>query len=451
MKKLLIIGLLSCFNLEAQIQNILPSYTAPGNTFTQTIIGSIGQGVLTPRDLDFHPTTGDLWVINQGTERTGGRSVKFTNPGQSGQTSLLQKDPNSWHFMSLPSAMAFGPNGNWATSTSVYDANHNGGAPFTGPSLWSSDPLIYAQPPGPGKNGSHLDMLHVSPHCMGIASDTGNVYWVFDKNSNDIVRYDFKEDHGPGNSYHGDGVVWRYPEIQVDWININTSSHLVLDRNHKWLYIVDGGNKRILRMDITTGTLGGTPTFRSLETLAQYTNVTGVTWEVVASTGLVEPVGIDILDNTLVVSDRSNGDLLFYNLWNRPATLIGKHKTGDPGIQGIKIGPQGRIWYANTTKNKIVKIEPNQITLGIDEEKKALSLQVYPNPSTGLVNLKLDELSIIDANVNVTDVTGKVLLRKTLNDASDSQLDLAHLANGIYFLTVNHSEGSLTKKIVLEH
>ena len=43
---------------------------------------------------------------------------------------------------------------------------------------------------------------------MGIAYETGNVYWIFDGNNNDIVRYDFVADHGPGNTFHDDGCLW---------------------------------------------------------------------------------------------------------------------------------------------------------------------------------------------------------------------------------------------------
>ncbi len=166
--------------------------------------------------------------------------------------------------MSLPSGIAFSNNGNFATSTAVFDANHQGGASaFTGPSLWSSDPAIYAQPSG--GNGSHLDMLHESPYCMGIAAYHGNAFWVFDKNSNDIVMYDFKDDHGPGNDYHGDAIIHRYPEVSVDWINQETPSHLKYQKSTDQLFIMDGGNGRIIKMDASSGTVGGTPIYGPFE------------------------------------------------------------------------------------------------------------------------------------------------------------------------------------------
>ena len=184
-------------------------------TVTIDQVASSANQVSAPTDLDFHPVLSnkELWVTNKGTEASGGSTVTIYDAGEAGQTSVYKQDGNAWHFMSLPTGIAFSQNGNWANSPGVYDANHNGGAAFTGPALWSSDMGIYAQPSG--GNGSHLDMLHVSPYCQGIAAEVDNVFWVFDGYTNDIVRYDFAEDHGPGNSYHGDAIIRRYSDDAV--------------------------------------------------------------------------------------------------------------------------------------------------------------------------------------------------------------------------------------------
>ena len=164
------------------IPNLIDGYV--GITPLQTVIANSGDGILVPRDLDFHPTLSnyELWVILKSTEGNGGKTVKISNAGQGGQTELVQQDGNAYHFMSLPTGIAFSENGNFSTSPGVYDANHGSGAPFTGPTLWSSDPAIYAQPSG--GNGSHLDMLHESPYSMGVAHESDNVFWVNDGNNN---------------------------------------------------------------------------------------------------------------------------------------------------------------------------------------------------------------------------------------------------------------------------
>ncbi|HIB01998.1 MAG TPA: hypothetical protein EYO31_09130, partial [Phycisphaerales bacterium] len=152
----------------APTPNIISSYTSTTITVTHEVVGTSSDQVNKPQDLDFHPN-GELWVVNRGiggdVSGGGGTTVTFTDPGGTGQTSEFKKDQNSKHFMNEPTGIAFSLNTNFSTSPGMYDANFSGGSPFTGPALWSSDPLIYAQPSG--GNGSHLDMLHASSYAMG--------------------------------------------------------------------------------------------------------------------------------------------------------------------------------------------------------------------------------------------------------------------------------------------
>ena len=418
--------LIKIINVKDPIPNIISSYTSTTNTFTYDLIVNSSDQIDEPRDLDFHPN-GDLWVTNTGTETSGGSTVKVENPGVVGQSDLWEQDGNAWHFMSLPSGIAFSNNGNFATSTSVLDANHQGNS-FTGPTLWSSDPLIYAKPSG--GNGSHIDMLHESPHCMGICSEEENVFWVYDDYNKDIVRYDFVEDHGPGNSDHDDGEVLRYQGMGLSAINHTIVCHLVLDKNKKWLYFTDGSNQRVMRLDITTGNLGGTPSWGPQETLAIYQKVTGFTFEEVVTTGLVQPAGIDMIDNKLVVTDYSNGDIIFYDVSSMPATEIGRIETNEPGIMGTVIGPNGKIWYANATLNKIVKIEPSTIIIsGIEENILLDGNRIYPNPVENTLFF-----SNYGNSVQIFDVTGKLVVSENNNMNS---MDVSKLDNGIYLIELD--------------
>ena len=80
-------------------QNYLDNYMT--GTPTYTTIGSSANSVSAPTDLDFKPNSNELWVVNKGTESSGGSVVIFSNAGFSNQTSSYKKDGNAWHFMSL--------------------------------------------------------------------------------------------------------------------------------------------------------------------------------------------------------------------------------------------------------------------------------------------------------------------------------------------------------------
>ncbi|MBL4705382.1 MAG: T9SS type A sorting domain-containing protein [Flavobacteriales bacterium] len=432
--------------INPAIPNIMADYIAAPTGVVYDVIGTAADQVNAPRDLDFSPS-GDLWSINTNTESSGGSTIKWTNPGEASQTELWQRDANAYHFMSLPTAIAFSDNGTFGTSPGVYDANHDGGLPFTGPSLWSSDPAIYAQPSG--GNGSHLDMLHASPYGMGMASVTANEFFVFDANSNDIVFYDFVLDHGPGNSYHGDAIIRRYTGLTVSWINVNVSSHMEMAPNTDWLYIVDGGNQRVMRLDISSGTVGGTPTnFNNPEAIAEYSTVNGATFESVVTTGLVQPSGIDIIDDRMIITDHSNGDIIIYDISAMPATELTRISTGNPGIQGTVIGPDGSIWFANATDNEIVKVQ-TAAAASIDENALELGLTVFPNPTEGNISVK-SSVTLNNAQIKVTDVTGKIVFTDSQLVNNRLDLNLSHLSGGIYYLTVSNDGLTATKKIVIQ-
>ena len=439
-------NLVKTITIKEPIPNIIPSYISTTNTFTYDLIVNSSDQISQPRDLDFHPN-GELWIINKGTENSGGSTVKVTNPGITGQSDLWKQDGNAWHFMSLPSGIAFSNNGNFATSTSVLDANHQGGS-FTGPTLWSSDPLIYAEDHGPGTNGSHLDMLHESPYSMGIASEEENIFWVYDDYSNDIVMYDFAEDHGPGNSDHDDGRVLRYQGMGLNAINHTIVNHLELDDNKKWLYFVDGGNQRVLRLDITTGTTNGSPTWGPQETLAEYEKMTGFIWEEVVTTGLVQPAGIDLIDDRLIVTDHSNGDIIFYDLNSIPAVEIGRLQTNEPGIMGIVLGPEGKIWYANHTLNKVVKIEPSTIILAENEIELETNTIIFPNPATNFISIDRSNFSDGDIQFSISDISGKEIVR--IPNLMKNTVDTSHLSSGLYFVNIDDGKQTITKKLIIE-
>ncbi len=341
------------FHLSSNL-SLLPNFT---------IIADNSDRVNGPQDLDFHPSPsreGELWIINKGTENAptfGGSTVTIYDAGETSQTSELRQDGNAWHFMSLPTAIAFGNgtyNGefNFATSTGVYDANHDGGDFFTGPSLWSSDMDVYARPSG--GNGSHLDMLHGSPYSMGIAHEEGNAYWVFDGYHQEIVRYDFVEDHGPGADYHGDAIIQRYPEVRVTR-DPEVPSHMVLDKSTGWLYICETSQSRILRLNINSGNVAQNLPLLN-EPLAEHSEIGNVEWEVFYDSDLEKPCGIDIVENRLFVSDFETGDIICYNVDTKME--LARITTDATEIMGIKVGPVGKIWYVDYAENEVVRVDP---------------------------------------------------------------------------------------------
>lgn len=423
------------------------------------VIGTSADGLENPTDLAFHPDTNrhELWAVNRGSEANGGNTVTFYEPGDSTQWADKRQDWNAWHFMSLPNGIAFSEdNGNFATASGVYDANHNGGSPFTGPALWTSDTSIYARVPFNHQgdtNGSHIDMLHASPRCMGIAHEEDNVFWVFDGYNKDLVRYDFQQPHRPGGDDHADGIIRRYP-LPVDTLNYFVPSHLVMDESSDWLYVVDNGNDRVLRLDVTSGSTAGPPSFGPFEALAEYSMMQNITWEVVDS-GLTEPSGIALAEDRLLVSDHKSGNINVYDISSTSFDQLGRIEAGTAGMMGITVGPKGDIWAVNNQNAEITRISPTSTepatSISSQNSSSSFQLDVYPVPSRGKVTISSRGISLAKAHLSVYNLMGEEVYRKGNVDRADQfTLHLSNLTEGIYMVEVYKKGVSKTKKIVIE-
>lgn len=410
------------------IPNILDDYL--GFVPQTEVIASSAQSVQNPRDLDFHPilSRNELWIILKSTESSGGKTIKISNAGQDNQTSLLQQDGNAWHFMSLPTGIAFSQNENFATSPGVYDANHDGGSPFTGPSLWNSDPNVYAQESG--GNGSHLDMLHESPYSMGIAYEIDNKFWVTCGDHNEVMSYDFQDDHGPGNSDHSDGIIYKYPIPGYNEdSNHEVPDHLVFDHNTGWLYVCNSQQNRVIRINTLSGTPGADVTPNEPTEIYKY--MEDFEWEEIITTGLDAPTGIDIVENRLIVSNYNNGDINLYDISSDTPVLIGVIPTLSPGIMGVKVGPDGLIWFVNSITDKVMRISMQPVS--VFELETDTEMFIYPNPAQESLFIHSNSISNFEnIELKIVDMNGRIVHSEVFVGGNSNRFDISKLNNGIF-------------------
>jgi hypothetical protein len=87
--------------------------------------------------------------------------------------------------------------------------------------------------------------------------------------------------------------------------------------------------------------------------------------------------------------------------------------------------------------------------IGIEETSAIENVNVYPNPSTGLVTISGNITAASPLTITVLDVNGRMLSEETLNveNAFAHQLDLSAASAGMYFVRITSNQGTTTQRI----
>ncbi len=343
---------------------------------TLSVEGTSDDGLNTPRDLQFNPDAeGELWVVNRKDDSV---SI-FLDAGSDDQSSMHIIDPYAFHFMEQVSSIDFGAvtysgsdSPTFGTCQESRNTYNGQGDPndFMGPTLWPGDVELFGTSNPDAVEylsekwgfyidlGSHLDMLHESPLCMGIAWEDDNVYWVFDGSDGTIVRYDFQDDHDIGYDDHSDGLIYRYVDATVERVS-DVPSHMVIDHDTDLLYTVDTGNNRITTLDITTGSAGQNLGVKENGTThIEYTGgdyntlIDGETVD-----GMERPSGIALVEDMLLVTDNKTSTIFAFDLNGELVAEIDLELDGG-SLMGIEARSLSDIWLVDAKANEILRLQP---------------------------------------------------------------------------------------------
>ena len=304
-------------------------------------------------DLAFDPITSNLWVIGYADNSTHvGSGLLGDNPTPAWKRAV---DPAARHFMHKPPAFAM-TGGNFWGICGNNDNSQNGPANlFMGPATFSMDPAIFAKRTAGGL-GSHLDMLHSSPQCRGIAHVKDASFWVFNGYDNALDLYDFRTPHEPGGDDHSDGTIYRFAEGEVKPAADDTSSHVFFDPEDNFLYVADTGNQRIAKLDTKSGTPGGSLPRRN-EPLIDEGYMDGAKLaDVVAKGTLQKPSGIEVKGGLVYVTDAATSK---FHVFDKTGKQVRELSTDLPAdsLSGFTFGPDGKIWFTDRVGGRVLRID----------------------------------------------------------------------------------------------
>lgn len=275
----------------------------------------------------------------------------------------------------------------------------------------------------------------------------GNLYISLNSDSK-VEKVDFSTGKvttiaGTGEvGYSGDGKAASSAQLA-------NPTGLVLDGKGN-LYISDTGNERIRKVNLSTGiitTIAGTG-----ETGFIGNGVKAINAQLANPLGLA----MDNYGDLYVV-DRGNNRVRKINISSGTInTIAGTGNSGFSGDgelaknadlsnpTGLAFNNTGDLFIVDRGNNRIRKISGLENNTSENLALEA-NIKVYPNPSTDKITIELNN-DIELKSTSLFDITGKQVKVKI----KDKTLNVTKLPRGIYLLRIATSNGSFEQKVVLE-
>ncbi len=88
---------------------------------------------------------------------------------------------------------------------------------------------------------------------------------------------------------------------------------------------------------------------------------------------------------------------------------------------------------------------------GINHDELNQNIRIYPNPTSGYINLRIDIPGVTVHGVSITDITGRTIARTTdVSSQYPMRFGTENLPDGVYFIRIETSEGIINRKIVVK-
>lgn len=91
--------------------------------------------------------------------------------------------------------------------------------------------------------------------------------------------------------------------------------------------------------------------------------------------------------------------------------------------------------------------------LSVDEDRFVSQFELYPNPNSGILNIRYEANDTQDLHLYMTDMLGKRVYDETVADFNGSyekQMNVDHLPKGVYLFVVENDQQKKTQRLILQ-
>jgi PKD repeat protein len=104
-------------------------------------------------------------------------------------------------------------------------------------------------------------------------------------------------------------------------------------------------------------------------------------------------------------------------------------------------------------KKQTVNVDATGCLNGVADAINDYNFSIYPNPSTGVVNISFADLNATNATISVENILGQTIAKlnnQNINNNSKISFDLSAQTNGVYFIKFQSANKNFTQKFVIE-
>ncbi|NQY11597.1 MAG: T9SS type A sorting domain-containing protein [Flavobacteriales bacterium] len=155
-----------------------------------------------------------------------------------------------------------------------------------------------------------------------------------------------------------------------------------------------------------------------------------------------------------------NGAVRFYR--HIDGNLDGNFIVNTNNLTGIYEGERSGVAIADINNDSYLDIiignaggglafyKGQDTTVGVLEIKtNSILVNVYPNPTSGIVNIEFNEVLKGRINVSVYNVMGEIIFSDRIKNKRGTTIDLSAHSNGVYYLKITNGVLSASRKVIL--